>query len=229
MTDGASHVIGIVEDIGPVLSGRSAGASLRERVESLAADNCHVVVDFRGVEVATPGFADEIFGKIARALVESGQVSFSNLDEHLRALQDFVTAGRAHSATPAVSPRSRRSRKAPITEESKSMPWQWVEGVVDQTGPHLRLNYRDRGAPVALVSWPKDTTFVVEFLLDEEQDDAPVNEVLRDFRRQLDFYLTEVGSPDPWNYAIYHCGTNANAYSDVHWSYWPEGYTPSRA
>ena len=26
---------------------------------------------------------------------------------------------------------------------------------------------------------------------------------------------------DPWSYAIYHCGTAANIYSPVHWSYFP--------
>ena len=52
-------------------------------------------------------------------------------------------------------------------------------------------------------------------------------------RRQLDFYLVEHRQRfrelmgDPWSYAIYHCGTAANIYSPVHWSYFP-GFAPPR-
>ncbi len=44
-------------------------------------------------------------------------------------------------------------------------------------------------------------------------------EILEDIQRELDFYLLEVGGPNPWGYAIYHCGTASNAFSSVSWSY----------
>jgi hypothetical protein len=40
---------------------------------------------------------------------------------------------------------------------------------------------------------------------------------------ELDFYLVEKLERDPWAYAVYHCGTGANMYSRVHWSYFPTG------
>lgn len=36
--------------------------------------------------------------------------------------------------------------------------------------------------------------------------------------RQLDFYFGEKQEPDPWEYAIHHCGTAANLYSPVRWT-----------
>ena len=41
--------------------------------------------------------------------------------------------------------------------------------------------------------------------------------------KELTFYLVEKGEKDPWRYAIYHCGTASNIYSQVHWGYFPIG------
>jgi hypothetical protein len=43
-------------------------------------------------------------------------------------------------------------------------------------------------------------------------------EALDAVRRELDFYLVELGEPDRWAYAVYHCGQGANPYSKVYWS-----------
>lgn len=43
--------------------------------------------------------------------------------------------------------------------------------------------------------------------------------------KELNFYLVEKGEKDPWQYAIYHCGTASNIYSDVHWGYFPGAST----
>jgi hypothetical protein len=52
-------------------------------------------------------------------------------------------------------------------------------------------------------------------------------------REELDFYLVEhpkgfPGTGHPWGYAIYHCNTAANMYSNVHWSYFPNGNREQR-
>ena len=54
------------------------------------------------------------------------------------------------------------------------------------------------------------------------------SEALSAVRKELDFYLVEhpAGFPatgGPWEYAVYHCGTGANIYSSVHWSYFQLG------
>lgn len=87
-------MITVVDVVGPVLSGRSSGALLREQIEELARQQFRVVVDFDGVEVATPGFADELFAKMAPLLVETGRVRFARLDDDLSVLRDLVVLQR---------------------------------------------------------------------------------------------------------------------------------------
>jgi hypothetical protein len=68
------------------------------------------------------------------------------------------------------------------------------------------------GEVVAIVGPPINRAFPVLLLSDDPR-------VMDDVRRDLELYLVELGKPDPWAYARYHCTTLANAYSAVHWSY----------
>ncbi len=112
--------------------------------------------------------------------------------------------------------------------------WSWKEGVVDRRRDHIELRYRDpegRYWLVALLSAPTRRVFTVEFLppAPEQPSDLPPPSGLaldpalarHAIRRELDFYLLKLGEPDPWAYARYHCGTAANVYSQVHWSFQP--------
>ncbi len=40
-----------------------------------------------------------------------------------------------------------------------------------------------------------------------------------DVGRELTLYLTKLNERDPWLYARYHCGTAANIYSTIHWTF----------
>ncbi len=84
----------VVDTAGAVLSGRTAGALFRERVEQLASQHPVVVVDFTGVEIATPGFADELFARMSARLVDAGRVRFAHLDPDLNVLRELVIAQR---------------------------------------------------------------------------------------------------------------------------------------
>ncbi len=46
-------------------------------------------------------------------------------------------------------------------------------------------------------------------------------------RKESHFYLVQRGESDPWAYAQYHCGTSANIYSNVHWSFMPGWADPA--
>ncbi len=46
--------------------------------------------------------------------------------------------------------------------------------------------------------------------------------------RSIHFYLQAKGGDDAWNYAQHHCGTAANAYSAVHWSFFDPRLTEQR-
>lgn len=102
--------------------------------------------------------------------------------------------------------------------------WHWHEAQVDKLGDHFVLRYgsaRDSSyadwLPVAGVGPRSGSIFSVEFIVDRNRDD--LKDVVEYVIRELDFYLTEVGGPDPWGYAKYHCTTAADAYSMVHWEF----------
>lgn len=103
--------------------------------------------------------------------------------------------------------------------------WKWILGTVDTNEDHIKIRYGDDPEPVALVAPGKGKTFVVQSLMKQKHlFENNYQEILDDVRRDLDFLLTEIGEPDPWAYAIYHCTTASNIYSKVHWGYYPKGY-----
>ena len=103
--------------------------------------------------------------------------------------------------------------------KSEPTKWEWKEGKVDRAATHMRLVYGDAELPVALVAKPVGCTFVVEVLPISELDQGEYERVRQAVTKELTFYLVEKGEPDPWRYAIYHCGTASNIYSQVHWGY----------
>jgi hypothetical protein len=76
-------VIRLADEVGPVLTGRTVGARVRERIGACVLRGESVVVDFEGVEAISPSFADEMFARVPAEAVESGQVRFANLDDEL--------------------------------------------------------------------------------------------------------------------------------------------------
>jgi hypothetical protein len=102
----------------------------------------------------------------------------------------------------------------------------WREGPVNRARDHFEIGIGGvqphgpecKYLAVALVGKGRGRTFIVQFLIKPESD--PRNRfVLHDVRFQLNFFLVIKGEPDPWKYAQYHCGTGANFYSWVHWSF----------
>jgi hypothetical protein len=82
----------------------------------------------------------------------------------------------------------------------------------------LRLSFGDARIPVALVGPAREGGFMVEFLLDPAGG-TDAAEAVRKARKELDRYLLELKEPDPWAYAVYHCGTASNLYSSIHWEH----------
>ncbi len=108
--------------------------------------------------------------------------------------------------------------------------WRWERGKVDVTREHMEIAYGDVRAvkpdtfvPIAVVAPPEAGKFAVQFKVDSEDDTRHMVEAVR---RELDFYLAEKGEEDPWAYAKYQCSTASNVYSNVHWTYLPNGRNP---
>ena len=106
--------------------------------------------------------------------------------------------------------------------------WAWRVGSVDRTTEHFELRYGsseeagwDDWLPVAFVGPPSEKVFVVEFLIDEKQMPRSA-EMIQQVKEELDFFLVELGEPDPWLYAQHHCKTASNVYSAIHWSFFPK-------
>jgi len=110
-------------------------------------------------------------------------------------------------------------------EKKSRKNWKWTEGIVDKEEDHVKITYGDDSVPVALVAPRGKRAFTVQFVLGSEPSTAELHQkILEETRDQLDFYLVEKGEENPWAYAIYHCGTAGNIYSQVHWGYYPKGY-----
>lgn len=89
--------------------------------------------------------------------------------------------------------------------------WTWREGTVGDSVEALVLTHRESTTTVAVVGPADDRVFPVRFLTEDP-------DLLREARRELTYYLVELGEPDPWAYARYHCSTMSNIYARIAWS-----------
>lgn len=187
-----------------VVGAPPADWSLKRRREYF--DWAKAVVDgLRGVNAKLEGVFDATFARRPDAT-----------DAAESAAPDSASDERSRSKPDAGGTPARRKRSG----------WRWKEGAVDRAHDHFELRYGDGMGeegwadwmPVALVGPAVRRTFPVEFLPDT--DGRPLDgDITAAVRRELDFYLIEVGEPDPWLYAQYHGGTMADAISLVHWGY----------
>lgn len=110
----------------------------------------------------------------------------------------------------------------PLAAAAAATGWSWREAKVDTRDGYLVLLHGAADAepcswtPVAHVGRPRGRVFPVEWLVDAKA--AENKELVKAVSSELDFYLTQVGPPDPWSYAQYHCQTMSNWYFDVHWA-----------
>lgn len=107
------------------------------------------------------------------------------------------------------------------------LSWTWREGRVRRSSDHFELRYgssnkagREQWVPVALLGRPQKRVFKVQFLID--RSDSSHSKAIKALIDELNFYLVEQNERDPWAYAKYHCGTMANMYSSIHWSFFPK-------
>jgi hypothetical protein len=110
----------------------------------------------------------------------------------------------------------------PVVVAAGAVEWAWREAKVDTRGGHVVLLHGSGNAdprswvPAARVGRPRGHVFPVEWLVDVNA--AENMELVEAVTLDLDFYLKDVGRPDPWSYARYHCQTTSNWYGDVHWA-----------
>ena len=81
------------DEFGAVLAGRTLAARMREQVEAAAVES-DVVIDFAGIEMMSPSFADELIAKLPRDLLGAGRIRIEHLSDEIASLARFVIAGR---------------------------------------------------------------------------------------------------------------------------------------
>jgi hypothetical protein len=109
----------------------------------------------------------------------------------------------------------------PILAVAARPDWSWREASVDPRGDHVDLYYGSGDddpaswVHVARVGPPRGRVFPIQWGVDPK---AVENlDRIEAVGRDLDYYLKDIGRPDPWSYAQYHCGTTSNLYGRVHW------------
>ena len=113
----------------------------------------------------------------------------------------------------------------PLAAAAGAAEWSWREAKVDMRGDYIALLHGSADAPpgswvpAARVGPPRGHVFPVEWLVDANAVEN--RELVRALTFDLDYYLKDVGRPDPWAYAQYHCDTMSNWYGDVHWAWVP--------
>jgi hypothetical protein len=88
-------VIRLAEEHGSVLTGRTVGSEVRQRIEQCVARGESVVVDFDGVLAVSPSFADEVFARVPSEAIDSGLLRFENLADDLLEIARLVSRRRS--------------------------------------------------------------------------------------------------------------------------------------
>lgn len=101
--------------------------------------------------------------------------------------------------------------------------WQWFPGKVNLQNRYFELKYGFDPLPVARIGIGTNNNFIVEFLLNTNEDIEKLKEIFNEVIWEIELYLVNNVDPDPIEYMINHTKKCANMYSKVHWRYFPKG------
>ena len=102
--------------------------------------------------------------------------------------------------------------------------WNWLPGKVDLNNRYFELKFGFDPLPVARIGIGVNKNFVVEFLLNLNEDIEKLQEIFSEVLWEIELYLINNSEPDPIEYMINHTKKCANMYSKVHWRYYPKGF-----
>jgi hypothetical protein len=101
--------------------------------------------------------------------------------------------------------------------------WKWQPGKVNLSDRYFELKYGYDPKPVTRIGIGNDKIFLVEFLLDVNDDIEKLKEIFSEVLWEIELYLINNSEPDPVEYMINHTKKCANVYGKVHWNYFPKG------
>ena len=101
--------------------------------------------------------------------------------------------------------------------------WQWLPGKVDLKERYFELKHGYNPSPVARIGIEKNFKFIVEFLINVNDDPEIQKEIFTEVLWEIELYLINNSKSDPIEYMINHTKKCANMYSKIHWKYFPKG------
>ncbi len=101
--------------------------------------------------------------------------------------------------------------------------WNWKPGKVNTQNRYFELKYGFDPIPVARIGIGTNQNFIVEFLLNINDDVDKLKEIFSEALWEIELYLINNSEPDPIEYMINHTKKCANMYSKIHWRYYPLG------
>lgn len=104
-----------------------------------------------------------------------------------------------------------------------NVSWDWQPGKVNLQNRYFELKYGSDPIPVARIGIGTNQNFIVEFLLNVNNDTDRLKEIFSEALWEIELYLINNSEPDPIEYMINHTKKCANMYSKIHWKYHPLG------
>lgn len=104
-----------------------------------------------------------------------------------------------------------------------NISWNWQPGKVNIQNRYFELKYGFNPIPVARIGIGTNQSFIVEFLLNINDDVDKLKEIFSEALWEIELYLINNSEPDPIEYMINHTKKCANMYSKIHWRYYPLG------
>ncbi|MBK7632054.1 MAG: hypothetical protein IPJ23_15360 [Ignavibacteriales bacterium] len=101
--------------------------------------------------------------------------------------------------------------------------WQWFTGKVDLGNRYFELKYGNNPSPVARIGISESKNFIVEFLINVNDESEKQKEIFTEVIWEIELYLINNSEPDPIECMINHTKKCANMYSRIHWKYFPKG------
>jgi hypothetical protein len=101
--------------------------------------------------------------------------------------------------------------------------WQWFPGKVELKNRYFELKFGNNPSPVARIGIGENKNFIVEYLLNVNDDIEMLKEIFSEVLWEIELYLINNSEPDPIEYMINHTKKCANMYSKVHWRYFAKG------
>ncbi len=105
-----------------------------------------------------------------------------------------------------------------------SNSWTWQPGKVDLNNRYFELKFGYDPLTVARIGIGNDKIFIVEFLLNLNENIEKLQEIFSEVLWEIELYLINNSESDPIEYMINHTKKCANVYSKVHWRYYPKGF-----